>query len=288
MRPLHRATEQRNHKRLPRAVSLLWLTSIFAEAGTLSVNGGVLLGSGVINADVVIQSGRLAPGGPSTEENIGCPNLASLTMNSGGTLTLDIEGNSVCSARDQVTVSGSPVTLNSPTLQLYLSSTAAQLLTGPVTLIDKQSSGAVTGAFFGLPQGADIGLASLEIRYDGGNGNDVVLARVEGVPDSPSFEQEDSGPDSITILLAPGASTGSGPITGYRLICTDNEGTVVYNQEQGSANFDVTDLEPGETYSCSATAINATGYSYASSTQVYETLPNTGLPIWLLYEASTP
>lgn len=287
MTPLHGATAQKHHKPLLwAAVSLSCLTSIFVEAGTLSVNGGVLRGSGVISADVVIASGGLAPGGSGTNDNIGCPNLGSLTMNARGTLTFDIEGSSACSARDQVTVSGSLVTLNSPTLALSLSGTAAQLLTGPVTLIDKQSSGAVTGAFSGLPQGADIGLASLEIRYDGGNGNDVVLTRVVGVPDSPSFDQGAPGLDNITISLAPGASTGSGPITGYRLICTDNEGAAVYDQQQGSANFDVSDLEPGETYACAATAINAAGYSYASATQVYETLLSTGLPIWLLYEAS--
>ena len=267
-------------------MSLSCLTSIFAEAGTLSVDGGVLRGSGVINADVVIASGGLAPGGSGTNDSIGCPSLQSLAMNAGGTLTFDIEGSSACSARDQVTVSGSPVTLNSPTLALSLSGTAAQLLTGPVTLIDKQSSGAVTGNFSGLPQGTDIGLASLEIRYDGGNGNDVVLTRVAGVPDAPSFEQGDPGLDNITISLVPGASSGSGPITSYRLICTDNEGAVVYDQQQGSADFDVSNLEPGKTYSCAATAINASGFSYASAAQVYETLLSTGLPVWLLYEAS--
>lgn len=286
MRPLHGATAQKHQRLLLWAVCLSCFTSIFAEAGTLSVNGGVLRGSGVISADVVIASGGLAPGGSGTNDNIGCPSLQSLAMNAGGTLTFDIEGSSACSARDQVTVSGSPVTLNSPTLALSLSGTVAQLLTGPVTLIDKQSSGAVTGTFSGLPQGTDIGLASLEIRYDGGNGNDVVLTRVAGVPDSPSFDQGDPGLDNITISLAPGASPGSGPITGYRLICTDSEGAVVYDQQQGSADFDVSGLEPGETYSCAATAINVAGYSYASAAQVYETLLSTGPPIWLLYEAS--
>ena len=286
MRRLHGATAQRKQQSLLWAVYLSSLTSIFAEAGTLSVNGGVLRGSGVINADVVIVSGGLAPGGSATNDNIGCPNLGSLTMNAGGTLTFDIEGSSVCSAHDQVTVSGSSVTLNSPTLALSLSGTAAQLLTGPVTLIDKQSSGSVTGTFSGLPQGTDIGLASLEIRYDGGSGNDVVLKRVAGVPSPPSFDQGDSGLDNVTISLTPGASAGSGPITGYRLICTDIEGAVVYDQQQGSADFNVSDLEPGGTYSCAATAINGAGYSYASATQVYETLVSTGLPAWLLYEAS--
>ena len=47
----------------------------------------------------------------------------------------------------------------------------------PFTILDKQSAGAISGVFAGLPEGAllDIGANRFRISYVGGNGNDITL-----------------------------------------------------------------------------------------------------------------
>jgi hypothetical protein len=67
---------------------------------------------------------------------------------------------------------GGSLDLTGPPMNLPLGTT--------ITLIDNQSSNAVSGTFSGLPEGAILGVGgeSFVLSYIGGTGNDVVLTRV--------------------------------------------------------------------------------------------------------------
>jgi hypothetical protein len=65
------------------------------------------------------------------------------------------------------------------------------------TIIAHNGSGAVTGTFNGLPEGAKFttGGAQFQITYKGGAGNDVVLTQLTAVPQSilTRIQPEDNG-----------------------------------------------------------------------------------------------
>ena len=239
----------------------------------------------------MLNSGVIDPGGLGENDlpAYGCMQMNSLTANTDGVIAFwlpdRLTENTACITQDKLVVTESDVTLNSPTLILAIPSGGANFfLTEPAVLIDKQSPGAISGSFNGIPQGFTVG--TLQIRYDGGDGNDMVLATPAGVPSAPSISAVDAYQDGLQILITAGASQGATQFVAYRLTCMDAHGAVVYDEHQTEALFEVTGLEMAEQYICAATAANQTGYSYASITQTFETTTATGLPVWLLYEAS--
>jgi hypothetical protein len=69
-----------------------------------------------------------------------------------------------------------------------------------VTILDHTGSGATTGAFKGLREGAKLKLAdtTYRISYRGGDGNDVVLTAVTASSPSPTHRTESSGTTKVT------------------------------------------------------------------------------------------
>ncbi len=147
-----------------------------------------------VTAPIVVDNPN-GNGGALTLESQGALNLNANITTDNGNLTL--LGTTITPAAG-VTVTTGTGTLNLPTGKLTLNQTLTvnggvnlagvslnALLTLPtvpgqsVTLIDKLLAGAIVGTFKGLPQGTTLlfnGLA-YTIRYNGGDGNDVVLIR---------------------------------------------------------------------------------------------------------------
>jgi hypothetical protein len=104
-------------------------------------------------------------------------------------------------------------------------------------------------------------------------------------PDAPQITNTDYGNEEIYLTVS---DSGSSPITSYTATCTD--GTTPYRGTSSTSRITVSGLTNGVGYSCSVTATNAVGTSSSSASSppiVPEYIP-TGLPIWLLYEASKP
>ena len=83
------------------------------------------------------------------------------------------------------------------------------------------------------------------------------------------------------------AKSGGATISRYTATCTD--GTTDYTGTSSTSRITVSGLTNGVGYSCSVTATNAAGTSTPSASSpplTPEEFIATGLPIWLLHEAS--
>lgn len=158
------------------------------NAGTLSVtgsitsavtvnSGGTIGGTGPVNASVTVNNGgTLAPG-----TSAGILNTNTLTLNSGSTFAVEINGTTAGTDYDQTNVTGT-VSLGSAALSVSPGFTTP---TGQTfTIINNDGSDAVTGTFSGLAQGATLvaGGQSFSISYTGGSGNDVILTALNDTP----------------------------------------------------------------------------------------------------------
>jgi hypothetical protein len=106
-------------------------------------------------------------------------------------------------------------------------------------------------------------------------------------PSQPSIVSTDYGNEEIYLSVSV-SNNGGSTISTYTATCTD--GTSEYTGTSSTSRITVSGLTNGVGYSCSVTATNAAGTSTASASSppiVPEYIP-TGLPIWLLYEASNP
>ena len=147
--------------------------------GTLLVNGSIgssavtvantatLGGTGTAGAVTVNSGGTLSPG-----TSPGILNTGNLSLASGSTYAVEISG-TTAGEFDQTAVTGT-VSLGGATLTVTPSvSSVGQ----PLTIIDNDSSDAITGTFNGLVEGSAItgGGHKYQISYVGGTGNDVTL-----------------------------------------------------------------------------------------------------------------
>lgn len=150
-------------------------TGSLTGSGTYSVASGVTLkGTGTYSTAVTIQSGAtIAPG-----NSPGIINTGNLTLASGSTATMEIDGTAAGTGYDQINVTGT-VTINSATLNVVLGYTPA--IGDSYTLINNDGADAVTGTFSGLAEGATTTINGqlFRISYAGGTGNDVTLQAVE-------------------------------------------------------------------------------------------------------------
>ena len=114
--------------------------------------------------------------------------------------------------------------------------------------------------------------------------SDAVIAKSD-FPATPTVTSTDYEDGTIRLTVSV-ADNGGADITEYSASCTD--GTSTFTGTSATPTIEVTGLTNGTAYTCSASATNAVGSSGASASTdsiTPEALP-TGLPIWLLYEAT--
>ncbi len=145
-------------------------------AGAVSVAAGATLGGSGTAAGTVSVTGTLAPGSSAGRLTNGA-----LTFVATSTFAVEIGGTTPASGHDQDRASSGGVTIGANvTLSLSPIGGFTPTLGQTFLIVDKVASGAISGTFAGLAQGATIngflgsGLRA-QITYLGGTGNDIVL-----------------------------------------------------------------------------------------------------------------
>ena len=105
------------------------------------------------------------------------------------------------------------------------------------------------------------------------------------VPGVPTISRTDFGDGEIYLYVTVSDDGGSA-VTGYTASCSD--GAKLYSGASSNSPITVSGLTNGTAYTCTVTATNAIGESGASSATASITPEEgaTGLPVWLLYQAT--
>jgi hypothetical protein len=159
------------------------------------VYGGIFSGTGTLVGVLNQYGGKVAPG-----MSPGCLTMSDYNA-TGGTLSIEIGGQTACTQYDQLKVSTS-VSLTNVALEVATYGGFAPVAGQKYTIIEQGGSAAVTGTFNGLVEGAQFtqGGVVYKISYVGGTGNDVVLTvvTVPGVPNTGS-EKINANPAVIAL-----------------------------------------------------------------------------------------
>lgn len=228
---------------------LLCSNSVFA--GSLVIqNGGTLTGNGNINnGNIVLQSGgSLAPG-----SSPGCIVADGLSLNSGGTFDIEIEGTTACTQYDQLDITGS-VSLGSAILNVT-SSAYIPSLGNTFTIINNDASDSIAGLFDGLSEGGQLDQGSFvfAISYVGGDGNDVTLTTLlKQVITFNSILDKALADGSFTVSASTSSGLSASFSSSTTSVCTVS-GTTVLLLSTGT---------------CSITASQAGDGSYAAANDV--------------------
>jgi uncharacterized repeat protein (TIGR01451 family) len=208
-----------------------------SPSSAVTVSGGTLqfANSGSAGPVTVNPAATLYCGGGNLDQ-IG--NVTDLSLQSGSTLHMDM--NTVLN-HGKLNASGN-VSLGGATLSVAWSFIS---ITGDAfTLINKTSSGAVTGTFNGLAEGATFVVQgrNYQITYTGGDGNDVVITDI-GLP-----------PPDLTISKKHAGNFTQGQTGAQYTIGVHNNG---FGSTDGTTVF-VTDTLPS---SLTATALAGPGWN---------------------------
>ena len=140
----------------------LTLSGTHTYTGPTTISAGKLVLDGSLAGDLTAISGTFAPqGAPSITGNLAIPSGGHLEATPGVTLT----------AGGNVTLAGALDLMPPPGLSVG----------DTFTLVDKTSSGAISGTFAGKAEGSTFSAAgqNWQITYAGGDGNDVVVTIVQ-------------------------------------------------------------------------------------------------------------
>jgi hypothetical protein len=190
-----------------------------------TVTGGVLMGVGSVNANVIngaqVNPG-LSPGILTINGNY--------TQTAAGVLNLEINGTTAGTAYDLLRVNGTVTLVGT----LNVTTGFAPVLGNVFVLIDNDGTDAVAGLFTGRPEGSFviiIGGRAFQISYQGSTGNDVALTYANTAPALGAISNQtvneastltftatasDQESDTLTFSLDPGAPAGAtiNPTTG--------------------------------------------------------------------------
>jgi hypothetical protein len=144
---------------------------------SVTVNAGVLGGTGTMGAITVNSGATLAPGASTGVLHV----AGDLTLALGANYLVELNGTGLGTHYDQTSVGGA-VSLDGATLTLALG--FAPVPGTLFTVIDNDGFDAISGIFAGLPEGATFtaDAQSFTISYVGGTGNDVVVTAVVPEP----------------------------------------------------------------------------------------------------------
>ena len=141
----------------------------------------------------------------------------------------------------------------------------------------------------GLPAGTELSCFgwATNIAGDSAPSTTVTFTTPElpTAPSRPNILETDFSDGEIYLYVSL-SSDGGSPITGYTASCTD--GTNTYTGTSTSSPITVSGLTNEVAYTCTVTATNSVGTSSpsAATDPITPEATATGLPIWLLYQAT--
>jgi hypothetical protein len=158
-------------------------------------NGGILGGSGTVGS-VTSAGGVVGPGNSPGQLNTG-----NVSFDSSSSLNEEIGGTSAGTGYDQLNVTGT-VSLGSAILNISTYGGFTPALGDVYTIINNDSTDAVTGVFSGMAQNSRTTVSgyTYKISYTGGTGNDVTLT-VTGTPGAPDTSGVLAKPVNIVIAV---------------------------------------------------------------------------------------
>jgi len=174
----------------------LWVDGVQAQSTVLADTGTTLQGSGTVGPIYFVGlNTRILPG--SSPGILTCGGLTPIAPAS-GTLQVELNGPTPGAGYDQLDVRG-PVNLTGLALSATLGFGSA--VSNTFTLIQNDGADAVVGTFSGLPQGKKlyVGGELFQISYTGGDGNDVVLTRLN-TPPPPILTIEQVATNAVRLL----------------------------------------------------------------------------------------
>ncbi len=196
----------------------------FSSAGITVSNGGTLGGTGTVGTLSVAAGGVHAPGNSVGTQTV----TGNYTLAAGATLQTEISNTG---QMDKVVVTGGTVSLNGANLAI------SGLSGGPggrqysQVIIDNQGSSAISGTFASVSN--SLAFYDAQIRYDGGTGNDVVLALERN---RTSYAEAGSTPNQRAVGGAVGGLSGGGAaqLQDAILSLTSNQVQSAYTQLSGN------------------------------------------------------
>jgi autotransporter-associated beta strand protein len=196
----------------------MFVNGSLASAAMFFYTGTTLGGSGSVGP-ITSGYGLLTPG----NNNPGLLNSGSLSLGSGDTLLVYINGTNAGSGYSQLSLAGGTIGLGNAHLQLNMSVLGA--ISNQFTLIHNPTTHTVNGTFAGLPEGATVTANNgvhFTISYNGGSGNEVVLTQTSVLaPPTPA--------DLTAITLLGGGNVSlkanGAPNTTYHILANTDLGT---------------------------------------------------------------
>jgi autotransporter-associated beta strand protein len=174
--------------------------------------GNKLLGTGRMG-NLTAMGGTISPGSDAASDTnyISSFSTANLDLRKAVIFLIEYEQTATGVIYDQVRVSGS-VVLEEPTLDFITSNPDMPAVGQSFTIIDNDGTDPVQGTFAGWPQGAYNILTNgiFQIDYNGGDGNDVVISRVDIVDMPPptilALDTNSLGAKRLTVRGQPDVS----------------------------------------------------------------------------------
>ena len=227
-----------------------------------TVTGDIIIGNNGSNCDSIAEI-LASVSGPTK------PAITSAAAINGGGISVEFSTSTTTDALFPVT--GYEAACIGSSVDLNVTATGSS---SPITV-----NGVTRGRDYSCTVAPVTGLGTLPV-------SDAVTVNVPlELPATPTVTSTDYEDGTIRLTVSV-ADNGGADITEYSASCTD--GTSTFTGTSSTPTIEVTGLTNGTAYTCSASATNAVGSSGASASTdsiTPEALP-TGLPIWLLYEAT--